>query len=334
MSGKNKNNAAAAAAATPGVEGIAAFDIGDSSGRVAVYSLDRPNVVANPGGERETPTVVAFTDTECLTGLPARNQAHRNQANTLTGFFGLLGLAPGSKAYEAAVAAASIKPNAEGSFEVTHLKAPAKFTPVDLLGKVIGSLRNTAADFIGAGAKVTSAVVVIPATYAQAQREALAAAFASQGIMVRQFIESPIAAVMSMDLSRPVAGKKRRVMVIDVGLCTEISVVGVEGGIMTLESTRSKDVLGGRQFDDALVAHFVDEFKRKTRLDVSESRKALANLTEAARTAKVSLSTSQTATVNVEALYEGLDFNSTITRGRFDNLIAPINQRITAAIDE
>ncbi len=297
-------------------------------------------MIANAAGERDTPSIVGFTDTEEVVGLAALAQEHRNAKRTFTAVTAAIGL--GGAPAEAAAAARRLlnhEVSGAGEFEMEQKgdAPPVKVSAEQMVGRLVADLKATAEAFLGA--KPTACVVTVPAGFSESQKAAVVRVCAAQKLRVVQFLPAPLAGVIGMDLTRasdaatgaPV--KDRTVMVVDVGLRMEVSVVKIVGGLPRLTATKAFPEIGGGLIDEVLVEHFAGEFKKKTGLNVRDSKRAVVHLRHACKQTKVNLTSSQQGAVVIDSLLDGVDFQSSINRGRFEGLIGPICTKIVDALD-
>ena len=171
---------------------------------------------------------------------------------------------------------------------------------------------------------VTDAVVTVPAYFNDSQRQATKDAGTISGLNVLRIINEPTAAAIAYGLDKKVGGE-RNVLIFDLGGGTfDVSILTIEDGIFEVKSTAGDTHLGGEDFDSRLVNHFVQEFKRKNKKDITDNKRAVRRLRTACERAKRTLSSSTQASIEIDSLYEGIDFYTTITRARFEELNADL----------
>ena len=179
-------------------------------------------------------------------------------------------------------------------------------------------MRDTAQAFLGK--TVTDAVITVPAYFNDSQRQATKDAGTISGLNVLRIINEPTAAAIAYGLDKKV-GAERNVLIFDLGGGTfDVSILAIEDGIFEVKSTNGNTHLGGEDFDNILVEHFMKEFKRKTKKDISTNKRSVRRLRTAAERAKRTLSASAQASIEIDSLFEGVDFYTSITRPRFDEL--------------
>src|SRR5689334_17080934 len=174
------------------------------------------------------------------------------------------------------------------------------------------------------GKKVTDAVITVPAYFNDSQRQATKDAGSISGMNVLRIINEPTAAAIAYGLDKKV-GAEKNVLIFDLGGGTfDVSILTIEEGIFEVKSTAGDTHLGGEDFDNRMVNHFVEEFKRKHHKDMSTNPRAILRLRTACERAKRTLSSSTQATVEIDSLFDGIDFYTSITRARFEELNADL----------
>jgi len=174
------------------------------------------------------------------------------------------------------------------------------------------------------GKKVTDAVITVPAYFNDSQRQATKDAGAISGMNVLRIINEPTAAAIAYGLDKKTEGEKN-VLIFDLGGGTfDVSVLTIEEGIFEVKSTAGDTHLGGEDFDNRMVNHFIEEFKRKNKKDISQNKRAIRRLRTACERAKRTLSSSAQANIEIDSLHEGVDFYTSITRARFEELCADL----------
>jgi len=297
------------------------IDLGTTYSCVGVFRDDRIEIIANDQGNRTTPSFVAFTDTERLIGDAAKNQVAMNPHNTVFDAKRLIG-----RKFEDAEVQADMKhfpfkiiDKAGKPVVQIEFKGETKiFTPEEISSMVLTKMRETAESYLGG--TVSNAVITVPAYFNDSQRQATKDAGLIAGLNVLRIINEPTAAAIAYGLDKKTSGE-RNVLIFDLGGGTfDVSLLTIEDGIFEVKATAGDTHLGGEDFDNRLVNHFVQEFKRKHKKDLTTNARALRRLRTACERAKRTLSSSAQTSIEIDSLYEGVDFYTSITRARFEEL--------------
>jgi L1 cell adhesion molecule like protein len=300
------------------------IDLGTTYSCVGVWDTasDRVEIIANDNGNRTTPSYVAFTDTERLIGDAAKNQTATNPRNTIFDAKRLIGRDMADKHVQAdskqwpfkVIAKEGNKPH----LQVDYKGETKAFSPEEISSMILVKMKETAEAFLGE--KVTDAVITVPAYFNDGQRQATKDAGKIAGLNVTRIINEPTAAAIAYGLDK-VNASEQNVLIFDLGGGTfDVSLLTIQDGMFEVKATAGDTHLGGEDFDDRLVSHFVADFKRKHKADISGNPRALRRLRTACERAKRTLSTAAQTTVEIDSLYEGIDYFTSITRARFEEL--------------
>ncbi|XP_067661197.1 heat shock 70 kDa protein 1-like [Haliotis asinina] len=302
------------------------IDLGTTYSCVGVFQHGKVDIIANDQGNRTTPSYVAFTDTERLLGDAAKNQVALNPQNTVFDAKRLIGRDFNDATVQSDMKHWPFKVVSHGGkprVKVEYKNEEKTFTPEELSSMVLTKMKETAEAYLGT--KVTDAVITVPAYFNDGQRQATKDAGIIAGLNVLRIINEPTAAALAYGLDKNLKGEKN-VLIFDLGGGTfDVSVLTIdEGSLFEVKSTSGDTHLGGEDFDSRMVNHFVEEFKRKHRKDLSVSARAMRRLRTACERAKRILSGSSEAGIEIDSLFEGVDFYSKITRARFEELCSDL----------
>ncbi|KAK9741017.1 hypothetical protein RND81_03G076200 [Saponaria officinalis] len=322
------------------------IDLGTTYSCVGIWEHGCVEIITNEQGYRTTPSCVAFTQTQRIAGDAAKNQATVNPTNTVFDAKRLIGRRFSDETVQNDIKLWPFKvvphPDSEEKemlITVTYKGELKQFTPQEISSMVLSKMKETAESYLGS--KVRNAVITVPAYFTDSQRQATKDAGVIAGLNVMRIINEPTAAAIAYGLHYLADDVVRKnVLVFDVGGGTfDVSVVSVAKDVFEVRAVSGDTHLGGRDFDNRMVSHFVQEFNRKHSVDISDNPKALGRLRVACERAKRMLSFTSETTIEIDCLFDGIDFALTMTRARFERLnmdlfrkcIDPVEQCLTDA---
>ena len=297
------------------------IDLGTTYSCVGVFQHGKVEIIANDQGNLTTPSYVAFTDTERLVGDAAKNQVAMNPLNTVFDAKRLIG-----RRYNDSTVTADKK---HWPFDVINVDGRPKIQvefkgekkalyPEQISSMVLEKMKETAEAYLGK--TVTDAVITVPAYFNDSQRQAIKDAGTISGLNVFRIISDSTAAAIAYGLEKKICAE-RNVLIFDLGGGTlSISVLTIEDGIFEVRSTSGDTHLGGEDFDNRIVNVFIGEFKRKHKKDLSSNPRSVRRLRTACEHAKRFLSSSIQTSIEIDSLFEGIDFYTTFTRARFEEM--------------
>ena len=296
------------------------IDLGTTYSCVGVWRNGRVDICPNEQGNRITPSYVAYQkEGTRLVGDAAKNQASQNPENTIFDVKRLIGRNFKDQTVQTdkslfpfqVVASNKGKPNIKIS------NSDKKFSPEEISAIILRKMKETAETFLGE--EVNHAVVTVPAYFNDAQRQATKDAGTIAGLKIERVINEPTAAAIAYGLDKQ--NKEENILVFDLGGGTfDVTLLSIDNGVFEVRATSGNTHLGGQDFDHRLMDYFMKQFKRKSQIDISKDSRALQRLRKQCENAKRTLSTQTSATIDCEALSGGVDFSSTISRAKFEEL--------------
>ncbi|MFS7957490.1 putative Heat shock protein 70 family [Helianthus anomalus] len=313
------------------------IDLGTTYSCVAVWQHNRVEIIANDQGNRTTPSYVAFNETERLVGDGAKNQAAYNPTNTIFDVKRLIGRRASDKIVQddmklwpfKVVAGKGDKPK----IVVTYKNEIKEFAAEEISSMVLAKMKGIAETFLGS--KVEKAVVTVPAYFSDSQRQSTKDAAMVSGLEVLRMIHEPTAAAIAYALDkRANVDGKMNVLVFDLGGGTfDVSILTIDdAGVIEVKATGGDTHLGGEDFDNRMVNYYVSEIKRKHKVDISKNVKALGRLRVSCERAKRTISTASQTTIDIECLFNGIDFSTKFTRAKFEEVNMELFKKCMATV--
>nr|XP_046234501.1 heat shock 70 kDa protein 14 [Scatophagus argus]XP_046234502.1 heat shock 70 kDa protein 14 [Scatophagus argus] len=300
---------------------------GYTSACVAVFKDGRADVVANDAGDRVTPAVVAYRDNEQIVGIAAKQGQVCNSANTVVKVKQVLGRSfddPEIQTHRTQTKCQVVNREGRPHYEITAGEHPEYVAPEDAAKLIFSKMKETAQSALGSD--VTEAVITVPFEFAHVQKRALREAAEAAGFHVLRLIHEPAAALLAYDIGQD-GGESGRshVLVYKLGgTSLSVTVLQVSGGIFQVVSTHTDHSIGGESFTQALAQHLATEFRRTFKHDVSSNARAMLKLMNGAEMAKHSLSSLGSANCFVDSLHNGIDFECSVSRARFELLCSSL----------
>ncbi|CAG8495760.1 27_t:CDS:2 [Acaulospora morrowiae] len=304
----------------PDVGTVIGIDLGTTYSCVGVHVNGRVEILANDQGNRITPSYVAFTDDERLVGDAAKNQAANNPENTIFDAKRLIGRRFSDKEVQNDMRHFPFKVVEKDGKPVIQVKVKGEmktFTPEEISAMVLGKMKEIAESYLGK--KVTHAVVTVPAYFNDAQRQATKDAGIIAGLNVLRIVNEPTAAAIAYGLDK--SDGEKQILVYDLGGGTfDVSLLSIDDGVFEVLATAGDTHLGGEDFDNRVIDHFVKVYKKKNKVDITKELKTMGKLKREVEKAKRTLSSQMSTRIEIESFHDGKDFSETLTRAKFEEL--------------
>jgi len=311
------------------------IDLGTVNSCVGVWQNGKVEIIANECGNRITPSYVSFTTEERLIGDSAKSAIASNPSNTVFDAKRLIGKNFNDSQLQSDIKHFPYKiidKNNKPLIEVEFRGEKKEFSPEEIGSMVLTKMKEIAEAFIGE--KVTDAVITVPAYFNDSQRQATKDAGIIAGLNVLRIINEPTAAAVAYGLDKQ-SDKERNILIMDVGGgTTDVSILTIDNSVFEVKATAGDCHLGGEDFDSKLVEYFTEEFKRKHKKDITENKRSVRRLRTACESAKRTLSSSTVANIEIDSLYDGIDFASSITRAKFENLCEDLCKKTMLSLDQ
>ncbi len=303
---------------------VIGIDLGTTYSCVAICRNNTVEIIANEQGNRTTPSVVSFSD-ERLVGEGAKNQAAMNPKNTIFDAKRLIGRLFNEPIVQSDMKLWPFKVVSEDNRPMIEVEYKGKiqhFGAIEISSMVLGKMKQIAETYLGE--PVTNCVITVPAYFNNQQREDTKDAAKIANLNVMRIINEPTAAALAYSLAEK-KSEDQTVLIFDCGGGTfDTTILIISGGLIEVKATNGNTHLGGEDFDQRMMDHFIKEFKRQHKHDLTTNDRAIRRLRTACERAKRTLSSSVKANIEIDSLHEGIDFNSSITRARFEELCADL----------
>jgi len=308
---------------------VIGIDLGTTYSCVGTFENDRVEIISNDQGNRTTPSWVAFNEQERLVGDGAKNQAVMNPKNTIFDAKRFIGRRFKDDSVQKDIRHLScdvIDKQNKPFFQVQYKGETKEFAPEEISAMVLGKMKEIAEAYIGES--VTDCVITVPAYFNDACRQATKDAGMIAGLNVLRIINEPTAAAIAFGLDKVKDGKERNILVYDFGGGTfDVSLLNLSDGCFEVKATAGDVHLGGEDLDILLVEYCMQEYKKKYKQDISQEIKVRRRLHVACERAKRALSSSTTATIEIDSLYQGNDLQLVLTRAKFESLVGHLLQK-------
>lgn len=301
---------------------VIGIDLGTTYSCVGVFKGGRVEIIANDQGNRITPSYVAFTsEGERLIGDSAKNQLTTNPTNTVFDAKRLIGRTwsdPAVQSDKKFFPFSVIESKSKPAIKINTGSGDKTFTPEEISAMILGKMKKIAEDYLGT--PVTHAVVTVPAYFSDAQRQATKDAGVISGMTVMRIINEPTAAAIAYGMDKDKEGEKN-ILVFDLGGGTfDVSLLTIDSGVFEVVATNGDTHLGGEDFDQRVMDHFMKLYKKKSGKDIRKDNRAVQKLRREVEKAKRALSSTHSARIEIESFFDGEDFSETLTRAKFEEL--------------
>ncbi|XXG54765.1 hypothetical protein AAC387_Pa03g2563 [Persea americana] len=314
------------------------IDLGTTYSCVGVWlsQHERVEIITNDQGNRTTPSYVSFTDKERLIGEAAKNQAPMNPSNSVFDVKRLIGRKFDDVSVQSDIELWPFKVIAgednKPMIIVQYKGKKKQFSAEEISSMILTKMREIAQDYLGCNIK--NAVVTVPAYFNDSQRQSTKDAGFIAGLNVLRIISEPTAAAIAYGLEKDHGSVEKNILIFDLGGGTfDISILTINGDRLEVKATAGDTHLGGEDFDNRMVNHFVQEFRRKHKKDISENPRAMRRLRTTCERVKRTLSSMVQTSIEIDCLYEGIDFYSTVTRARFEELNMDLFRKCLELVD-
>ena len=313
------------------------IDLGTTYSCVGVWENDHVEIIANDQGNRTTPSYVSFNENERLIGDAAKSMVSSNPFNTVFDAKRLIGKKFNDQKVQEDMKHFTYKiidKTGKPYIKVNYLNEEKTFSPEEISAMILTKMKAVAESYLGSS--VTDAVITVPAYFNDSQRQATKDAGTIAGLNVLRIINEPTAAAIAYGLDKKGDNNgERNILIFDCGGGTfDVSILSIDDSVFEVQATAGDTHLGGEDFDTRMVEHFMSEFKKKHKVDLSDNKKALRKLRTASEKAKRTLSSSTTAMIEIDSLCDGIDFNTSISRAKFESLCDDLFRKTMKPVEQ
>ena len=315
------------------------IDLGTTYSCVGIYQNGQVEIVIDPHtGARTIASYVSFSENERTIGNIAKNQSTMNPTNTIYDAKRFIGMNFSDPKIQEIIPRYPFTIKGDNNdkiyFEVEYKNETKKFYPEEISAMLLSKMKEMAEEYTGK--KATKTVITIPAHFADSQRNATKSAGKIAGFEeVLRIINEPTSAGLAYGIEKNNSSREINILIVDVGGGTaDMSILTIDGGLYETKGTAGDKFLGGSDVDNNIVEYMVTDFKRKFKCDPTTSPKAMKRFKNAAENIKKNLSTSTTSSIEIESVFEGNDYNSSITRAKFEQICNPIFEKCIALIKQ
>ena len=311
------------------------IDLGTSRASVAIYRNNKVELIPNEYGGYITPSIVAFTRKDILIGEPAKNQQKSNLENTIYDNKRLIGKNVSEINFDQLKTDYPFHVEVKDGrivYKIIINKKTKYFSPEEISSIVLKYLKRSAEKYIGK--EIKYAVITVPAYFNDNQRQATKKAGQLAGLNVLRIINEPTSAAIGFGLNTDKNDEQKTVVVYDAGSGTiDASLLTINQSVIEIKATSGDSVLGGLDLDQTLARYFQREFRKKTKIDCSKSKRAWCKLLHASEKAKHVLSQAKETAVEIDGLHQGTDFHTILTRSKFEQLCRSLFMRMIVPLD-
>lgn len=312
------------------------IDLGTTYSCVATWQNNNVEIIANDQGNRTTPSYVSFNSEERLIGSSAKSQSSQNPENTIFDAKRLIGRKYSDPLLQSDIKhfPYTVKSDSDGKpvIEVSYKNELKTFKPEEVSSMVLSKMKEIAEAYMGED--IQNAVITVPAYFNDAQRQATKDAGVIAGLNVLRIINEPTAAAIAYGLDKK-DEKEINILIYDLGGGTfDVSLLAIDDGVFEVKATAGDTHLGGEDFDRRMMEYCMADFKKKHKADLSSSKRSIRRLQTACESAKKTLSSSTSAVIEIDSLFEGIDYNVSLTRARFEDMCSDLFRKTFAPVEK